>query len=294
MRVTEVDMVSDTFEEPINLRLSPAQRTGQFQIRQIIGLDADEINHKFFVGGHDYKTKHYEAFLKPREIVIRVILNPRFHLDENYSDVRDELYRYISRSRTRLVSLHFKSGPTTVSKIDGYISKLEAAHFTKLPEVQITITCDDPIFRGLSSVELPDFVSNHVNGVINVPDSLSTAPHGCRIEAVFGVDNNTSFEMYDKEIDYDMSFDFEYDGPAGDFDIGDKIILSSETGNKGVWVQYLDNEYYSGPLGLMERVSNYSIWPTIFPGDNQFYFPQLEANKFSSLKISYTPTYWGI
>lgn len=292
MRVTEIDLVSDTFEEALNFRLAPAKKTGQYQIRQIVGLDADEINQRFYVGGQNKESKYYEAYLKPREIVMRVILNPRFNLDENYSDVRDELYRYISKSRSRQLSLHFKSGTTAVSKIDGYISKFEAVHFTKLPEVQITITCPNPIFKALSYVELPDFVSNHVNGVINVPDSLSTAPHGCVIEATYSTDNNSSFSFYDKEHAYTTFFSVGYSSPYGNYDIGDKVFVSSESGSKDVWAVY--TEYPSSQIGLMSNVDAFSSWPIIFPGNNQFFFNALKNNKLSSLKIKFIPTYWGV
>ena len=123
-------------------------------------MDAEEIVPRFYGFGLtttsplNTKPRFYDFGMKPRNVVIRVVLNPRYKLDETYADIRDELYRNISSNRTGLIVLHFYYGATTVARLTGFITKFEVSHFTQLPEAQITIRCDDPMFRAINSVML--------------------------------------------------------------------------------------------------------------------------------------------
>jgi hypothetical protein len=174
MRVTGVDMYSANVEEPISFSLRASDPHAQYQVRSILGLDAEEIIQKFY-GTSNFGDKYYNFGLKPRDIVMRIVLQPKMILGQSASDVRDDLYRSIASTRTGGVRLHFKSGATTVSTISGSISKFEVGYFNKLPEVQLTIRCNDPMFRAVNPVEFleADLSSNP----LEIPDTLSTAPH---------------------------------------------------------------------------------------------------------------------
>src|SRR4029077_11294562 len=138
--------------EAISFSLSKSDPSAQYMVRNMIGLDTEELIPRFYGFGLVTGPKYYDFKLKPRLIVIRIVLNPRFNIDESYSDVRDTLYRAISAARTGLVTLQFNSGGTTVAQIMGFITKFEVPYFTPLPEVQITVRCDDPMFRAINSV----------------------------------------------------------------------------------------------------------------------------------------------
>lgn len=282
MRVTAVDMFTETFKEPITFNLLKEDPDAEYYVRQILGLDAEDIVSNFYAWSISGEKRYFNFNLKPRNIVMRIVLNPRFHLDENYADVRDNLYRSISANRTGLIDLHFRSGATTVAHIIGSLTKFEAVHFTNLPEVQLTFRCSDPLFKGVAPVH---FDTEDLDSIepVRIPDSLSTAPHGFIMQATF-VGSAESFTIQDVEIDPEWKFKVI---PAGGFLAGDVLYFSSENHNKQLYyTRSLDVVY------LADKVEPGSIWPILFPGQNQFHFVDLASVTLDS--VDYNPCYWGV
>jgi hypothetical protein len=282
MRVTSVALYSSTLSEAITFSLSNADPSDQYVVRTIIGLDAEEIIPKFYGLGLKTKPRFYEFGLKAREIVIRVVLNPRFNLDEAYSDVRDQLYRTISATRMGVVVLHFNSGATTVCKIEGFITKFEVPYFTELPEAQLTIRCDDPIFRAINPVSYASADLKTTNPVI-IPDSLSTAPHGFTMQQTFKA-SSTTYLIQDDPTQPEWVFKVT---PASTFLSGDIINFSSENSNRYIYMVRAGVTTY-----LMDRIQPGSMWPTMFPGSNSFQFVTLPSLNWNSLE--FYPAYWGV
>lgn len=282
MRVTNVGLYAANNIEAINFSLSKSDPTAQYMVRTMIGLDAEDLVPKFYGFGLVNKPKFYDFGMKPRDIVIRVVLNPRFNLDESYSDVRDELYRVISATRTGLVTLHFNSGGTTVAKISGFITKFEVPHFAPLPEVQITVRCDDPIFRAINPVIYTPTELKTTNPVI-VADSLSTAPHGFSMKVTFKA-TSPQFSVQDLASNPEWKFVVI---PNGGFASGDVLYFSSDTANK-----YLYMVRAAVTTHLVDRIQPGSIWPVVFPGANNFHFPEI-AN-FNWNELVYYAAYWGV
>src|SRR6478736_4238685 len=198
MRLSSVDMYSPNSSEAVTFNLRAANSDDRYQVRNILGLDAEEILPKFYGFGLQTKARMYDLRLKPRELVIRIILNPNFRVDESYSDIRDDLYRAISAARTGQVVLHFKAGATIVARIYGFITKFEVPYFVKLPEVQFTINCDDPMFRAINPVIFLPTQLATANPIL-IPDSLSTAPHGFTFQVTFKA-NAASFTIQDVSV----------------------------------------------------------------------------------------------
>lgn len=283
MRVTSVDMFSANIEEPISFSLDSVEQDAQYMVRSILGLDAEEIIQKFY--GSSYTGKQFYNFnLNPRDIVMRIALNPRVILGESYSDIRDSLYRAISSTRTGGVKLHFNSGATVVSSIFGFISKFETAYFNQLPEVQLTIRCNDPMFRAINPVIFgPDDLA--VNPVI-IPDSLSTAPHGFVMEVVFN-ETAYTFTIQDKEVDPEWRF---YLVPYEDlFLAGDVLHISSEFSDKSVYIIRAGNT-----IPIANTIQYNSNWPIVFPfpSENKFYIAEFDSLTWVSLE--YYASYWGV
>jgi hypothetical protein len=282
MNVTSVDMYTQTFEEPITFSLLKQDVDAQYQCRTIIGLDAEEIISRFYGWSLSGENRYYDFKLKPRDVVMRIVLNPRFNLDETYSDVRDDLYRAISANRTGIIELDFRSGATTVSRIFGSIIKFEAVHFTNLPEVQITIRCNDPMFRGINPVTFgPDEMMSI--SPVRIPDSLSTSPHGFTMQLTFTADI-PDFTIQDVAVDPEWKFKVI---PDGGFDTGDVLHFSSEFSDKKLY-------YVRGAstVHLADKIESGSIWPILFPGQNEFHFVNLASFDWDS--VSYYASYWGV
>ena len=282
MRVTSVDMYSSASEEAITFSLQNSEPNAQYQARTILGLDAIDIVPKFYGWSLSGANKYYDFTLKPREIVMRIILSPRFKLDESYSDIRDSLYRVISANRTGLVTLHFKSGGTLVSQILGSVVKFEATHFTNLPEVQLTIRCNDPMFKAINPVIFEPEDLDTTNPIL-VPDSLSTAPHGFTFQATFHA-TAASFTIQDAASNPEWKFKVI---PDGGFLSGDVLYFSSEHSNKHIY-------YVRGAttVQLADKIESGSIWPLLFPGHNEFHFVNLASFNWNS--VEYYASYWGV
>jgi hypothetical protein len=276
-------MYSANIEEPITFSLLGSEPNAQYQARSILGLDNEEIIQKFYGASIDGSSKFYEYGLKARDIVMRVVLNPREILGETYSDIRDDLYRTISANRTGRVKLHFSSGGTVVSGIFGYISKFEVAYFNKLPEVQLTIRCNDPMFRAINPVRFENVELTSNPNII--PDTLSTCPHGFFARFTF-ISDVATFTMQDAEINPEWRFRIV---PLGGFFTDDVLYISSEFANKYAYLIRGDDVLYLG-----DRIEPTSLWPVIFPFPNANTFWVEEAGQLAWDELEYSAAYWGV
>lgn len=296
MKLTHVSLYANDVEA-LTFSLRPGRTDSKFQVRQILGLDADDLIPRFYGFGHelgvDPPRRFYDFGMNPREIVVRVTLNPRFELDESYSDIRDEMLRAISASRTGEVTLLFNYVGTNVAKIDGFITKFEVPHWTALPEVQMTIRCEDPVLRGANPIRYenmdPAFTASGSGvGQLVMGDNLSTAPHGLTMQVTIGVETGT-ITIQDAELDTDwkMIIGAPIVGLEDAFQIGDILTISSESKIKAAYVERAGSTY-----NLLDKIHAGSQWPIIFPGFNEFWVPQAASLDFNY--VEYYPAYWGI
>jgi len=270
---------------PITFSLEGIYEKGQYEVRSILGLDAEDIIPKFYGNSTDGSENFYDFVMKAREIVLRVILNPRFNLDESFSDVRDELYKVISSTRSGQIQLHFKSGTTTVAMIEGSIIKFEVDHFTKLPEVQLTIRCNDPLFKAINPVILtPAYLYAATSGAyVTIPNERSTAPHGFKMDFVINGPILT-YKIQDLETNPTWKFELGY---FGGFLNGDHIYFSSEQNDRYIYMIRSGEK-----IDLMDVVYANSVWPVLFPGANKFYFFHISWTVWNDMR--YYPRYWGV
>jgi hypothetical protein len=288
MRVTDIALYAGTSPEavePINFSLSQYEPLAQYMVREMTGLDGAELIPRFYGFGIQSKAKFYDFGMQAREIVMRVVLNPRFQMDESYSDVRDTLYRAISAVRTGVIVLHFNSVGTTVARIFGFITRMEVEHFSPLPEVSLTIRCNDPMFRAINPVvyDLTDpMVLTPTNPVL-IADSLSTAPHGFQMQVTFKA-NSPSFTIQDVATNPEWLFRVT---PSGGFLTGDVLYFSSDYSNKYLYMIRGGVTTY-----LVDKIQPDSVWPIIFPGGSRFHF--VDIANFNWNHITYYAAYWGV
>lgn len=281
MKVTGVELSSDN-ANVISFGMGDVLSTDKYLIKTIIGLDADEVIRKFYSFASNSNAKFYNFSMKKRELTFRIILNPNYSINEDFSDIRDDIYRSISSSRTGLINVLFRAGGAVVAQISGYFTKFEVPYFSNVPEIQITLNCDDFMLRGYNPVEL-EAATLGTGSHIYVSDSISTAPHGLTMSLEY---NSTSpyFKITDDILD--SSWEFKVT-PSGGFLIGDTLVISSEYTSRNV---YLVRGATTIPL--MDRISATSTWPIIFPGSNEF--DVYDKIRFNWSYISYFPAYWGL
>lgn len=288
MKLTSIDLYSNGKQVAAFSFRDPAS-SNPYIAQQVTGLDADEIVPKFNGTSFDGTTKHFDLAINKREIVILVALNPQWRLGKSYSDLRDDLYRTISASRDGMVQLIFKQGTLALGTIKGFVTKFETGLFSQTPQVQITIRCDDGMIRSVEEYiydinELNDDVTEigigTVNRSVTLVDNKSTAPHGFRFNVTL-----TSVASFFDIIDTssgDRFFKIEFD-----FLIDDVLYFSSVQNAKDVHVLRGVTE-----TKLTDKVTIGSVWPVVYPGNNEFTFSS--DGTFDWGELSYYNAYWGI
>jgi len=280
MKLTSVEVHPDKSADIAVLGFRDPRNENSYNVKDIVGLAADDIVPQYY--GSYGNSKFYNLSLSSREIVVKVGLNPNFENDESYSSLRDGLYKMISSSRTGKVQLQFKNDTDIIAGISGYVSKFEALHFEKAPEVQFTIRCDDPMLKALAPYEInPDeFKTDNMK----ITDNKSTAPHGFDFELTFSAAVAT-LSLFDPN-DPSWTFDVTPTVSASGFQIGDVLYFSSD------YTRELYIERSTDIIYIAHGIVPGSMWPLLFPGENTFSFNVPTSVAFR--KISYYPTYWGV
>lgn len=284
MRITHVDISPEGSSEIISLSLNSPSPYDPYLVKSITELDANELSSLYYGKSSDSTKRFYETSLSKREPVITLSLNPSLTNQSlnTYSKLRDNLYRCVSSSRTGLVSLIFKNKEESVSMLSCRIGNIETDHFSPTQEVAITFVTEKPYFRSLSRVEArPDLYKNLYS--FSVTDNLSTSPHG----VIFELELREAGKIFEISPPYtSIQPDWKFRlNRTNNFSVGTVFTISSETDNKKVVGQLGPN-----PVGMADLVATNSVFPIIFPGENQFK-TNLKVH-VKSARFYYT--YWGI
>jgi len=278
MKVTSIELHPSGSDDVCVLSFRDPRRRNPYNVKAMVGLGADEIVHRFY--GVSGSSKFYNLSVEKKDVIARIALNPAFANGETFSTLRDRIYKMISSSRRGVIDLHFMNLEQVVAKLSGFVTKMETPYFEKEQEVQITISCIDPMLRS------PDPVSVSLVGqtpeLTVVDDDISTAPHGLSFELEIGYD---LAEIVITDPD-DDSWQFRL-APVGGFLTGDVLHCSSEYNNKLLYVERSGND-----IPIVDTIVQGSVWPIIFPGSNKFSIANAANLTWNS--ISYYPTYWGV
>lgn len=283
MKITNIDVQASNSVNVLNLNFRDPTNQSPYMIKDITGLDAEEIIPKFYSTDFSNK-KYFDLSLNRREIVMLIGLNPNFALGQSTASLRDTLYKLIAASRTGAIKLIFKDGNATKAQISGFITKIESLSFTKTPEVKLTIHCEEGLLKATeeTSFNFDDF-DIEINDII-ITDSNSTAPHGFRFGVEF-VGYIPEFSIQDAEVP-NWKFQVNLTGsPLVQFIAGDHLHFSSEVNNRYLYIVRGDTT-----LHLADRILPTSIWPIIFPGPNTFILSDLVIWEY----FKYFSTYWGV
>lgn len=281
MKITSVEMVPEGSSNICVMSFRDPRRENPYNVKQIVGLDADEITPRYYgISGGSSASKLFNLVLEKRDVVALIELNPTFSTNQTYSDLRTALYKMIAASRTGKVWLHFKNEDESIAAVSGFVKKFEAGHFSKNPEVQITIECEDPMLRALVPIDVD--VSELDPADTTISDPLSTAPHGFVFELQFNAPRSSLYVGDTSPIEWGFEV-----APVGGFLTNDVLHLSSELNNKYLYIQRGLEKIHLGDV-----ITSGSVWPILFPGDNNFVF--LSPSGLEWVAISHYPTYWGV
>lgn len=279
MKVTSIHLITEPNPVPLVLDFRTRSGSNPYLIKAADGLDVDEILRQYYGDGGGGTGRMYDLMLAQRAVVLRFALNPNFSQNKSYSDLRDDVYRFVASSRTGLVTLEFKNGATTVAVLSGYIAKVEAPQFSKTQDAQLTIACDDPMMKAPQRTVVDVSALDNVNTTIF--DNESTAPHGFQFRLVC-TGALASYSITDATAGKPLTVT---PTSLGGFQVGDVLHGSTERGNKYLYLVRGASTYH-----LVDKVTPGSVWPLIFPGENQY---SGHAN-MDWQYISYLKTYWGV
>lgn len=276
MRVDRIDLYSND-NEVARFDVNVLDIRNPYVIKAITGLDGDQIVPRFYGNGLVSGTAFYDMALEPREVAMRIGLNPNYNVNASPSDLRSDLYRAVASSRGGTVKLKFNDDNSVVGVLTGVVTKFEAPIFSDTPEVQITIRCEDPIIKSdyLTSVIVADLDE----AAPLLTDPVSTSPHGFKFKLTFTgsvnpfVIRDTSTPEWKFQVDYA-------------FLSGDELYFSSETDDK-----YLYRVRSAVSIQLMDMIQPGSVWPIIFPGENQF---DVVGTSFVWNECFWFETHWGV
>lgn len=301
MKITSVELHAENSSDSVVLSFRDPSRSNSYNIKAIMGLDADEIVPRFYKGSGS-SGRFYNLSLQKRDIVVRTELNPDFESNKSFSDLRDDLYKMIASSRTGVIDVKFLEKETVRAVLSGFVSKFETASFNKTPEVQITIKCSEPMLRAPNPTVLDPSQINPVQVVVPVGpvgegqvgftpltewafsfyDTLSTAPHGFAMELRFLEPMTTLI------IDDPLNTYWEFQAtPINGFFKDDILVFSSELNKKHLYIRRGITIIH-----LADVIKPESVWPIMFPGQNIFRIREHEKIDFTA--FSYHPTYWGV
>lgn len=281
-------------EQYASFSLRQVDESQSYILESVVGLDPNQIASLFYGSFTESTTNtkelYFNMMLPPREIGMKIKLNPQIQSNETYSGLREHLYRIIARSRTGLIELRFLYNSVTVAVIQGRVSRLESNLFDTDPKVQLTLRCDDPMLKGPSyiSAALDELTWPETIGYV-ISDDYSTAPHGFKMELTVG--SYGVNELTIKTITGYDNLEFQVDKA---FSPGDVISFSSEENNK-----YLYFTRGSTVTHIVDKIAEGSVWPILFPGDNSFevYAPsdeELFGYTVTIAELTYKPHYWGV
>lgn len=285
MKLTGISLSGEYGVGEIDFAFNNAFQNGSYLIKNTTGLDAQDI---FYSANNDGNGKTYSAFLRDREIVIQLSMNPNFSIGESYSSLRDGLYRLIFGMPDNKLFIRLKNGTQVVAQTDCLMTKIESDQFAKVQDITLTLKCNEAIFRGPEKIvfteeDCADFLWYDWR----ITDDLSTAKHGVSFEFEFTppylnyfsltIDNNFSFGVNPPHNSTWLAGDIirinnDYD------EVSKKTLKQVLVISNGQWYRVYDQFGYG------------VTWPYLRPGENRFRFQQPAVVK----SVSYWPTYLGV
>lgn len=246
------------------------------------GLDPPNLV-SMVIGFDSYGTPIMDSVSEKREIVLRLALSPV--LGQSFSSLRDNLYRFINR--TVMISLMDDS--IVVAQARGFISKVEAVHFSNTPDIQMTIECVEGEFTAPFAIDIPFVNLNTTQPVITYEDG--TAPTGFELQFNYtAVAGRAGFTIFNHSRVWFVGASQAYNEFTVTYPLvtNDVITISTQPKNKRLTL------LRSGVThDLAGYVNGGAVWPRLYPGVNTFEW-DLSSTWMTWVSASYTPKYWGV
>lgn len=272
---------SDSWPLPIcDLNLNSSAGENGYILKQVEGLEPPDLSE--IVEGFDiYGTPSIIDVPDKRHLAFKIGLNPK--VGQSYGELRDVLYRFISRS----VLIRLMNDGIVLAETKGHIHKFEADLFSNRPEVEITIECKDGALFGPIDIGIPTATLNTTDPVINYQEG--SAPTG--LDLKFNVTASvsgfsiTNYGRVHRLTAVPISNKFELTYPLVS---GDQITLSTQPGSRRLTL--LRSSVVTDLAGY---INIGAVWPLLYPGVNTMTWT-LGSSWLSWVTATYRPRFWGV
>lgn len=265
--------------------LDEAKLDHPYILEDATGLDNDLIIPQYYGGysGVTPSNQFYNMQPGPRDVALKIKLNPQYDDDITVSHLRHVLQQAIGSSRTGLVELRFIYNTTLFAAyVRGFVAKFEASIFSDNPEVILTIHCDFPFLLSPTETELAGSSLTAAMPNPTLSDTSSTAPHGFRMDLTIGSGGTASPFVIQGKYGYTIApFTINQAMVSGD-----TLHFSSVYGDK-----YLYYIHSGVTTHLTDKIAAGSIWPIMFPGDTRITFGY---SNITITSLRFQKYYWGI
>lgn len=236
--------------------------------------------------GRPLSGKGYFQSRRPqlREIVLRIGLQPEWNIGQTPQELRTELYGLLTPKFGYLLGIEIIDGNTTIAVSGGHVRNFEIAPFSKDPEVQITIACDQSYLMGpnfLSQAPSRAVSGNTSSFTVNNP---GTAPTGFTASFQFKAAQSGVIRLSDEAVNGESI------GVSQNVAIDDVIIFSTTPGDRGIWFKPAASSTATSILGGIEQDSE---WIQLHNGDNVLRLNHPNFVWFAG-GVTFKPAYWGV
>jgi Phage tail protein len=274
--LTKVD-IDDLQGHTLSLPMQPT--TPGYIVREIEGLDPVKATITATEFGQLDGSQFQSARREPRDLKLRIGLEPYFAGGSSVSALRTALYRCAMPKGT--VKLTFYIDDVASYTISGVVETFETPLFAKDPEVSIGVRCMDPDFLAISETTV------NGNSVSTTTEQTVTVDGTVEAGYIFTLSVNRTgvagFTLYNRRPDGSMA---QLDVTLA-LTTGDVVKISTQPKNK-----YATLTRGGSTTSILYAVSNSSKWGPLYPDLN--YIRVLISGAAIPYTIVYTNRYGGL
>jgi len=264
----------------VDLNLDSSAGDNGFTLNKSSGLGPPTLT-KVVTGFDTNGIPIFDNVPQKRQIGLKISITPR--LGQEFGDLRDQLYKMVSRS----IFIRFMNGAEIIAQTTGFIKNIVPDMFTPKPEIVLDIECNEGDLKGPNAFDIPIATLNTLTPVINyekgsAPTGLDLTYAVTATHSGFTISNHAEF-WHVGDADVNNQFIVSYT-----FLNGDIITLSTHPRNKR-----LIRTRSGVDLDLAGYINPGAVWPKLYSGVNSFSWTFASSwGHFTA--ASYIPRYWGV
>lgn len=234
--------------------------TDLIQVRNIDGLDPVKASVNTSPRGAVAGTSYTGSSVPSRNIVLSLGLNPDWDI-WTYESLRDLLYLYfMPQKAVRLVFLREDKIPV---EIYGIVESVGINHFSKDPEVTVSVVCPDPYFIAVEPTVITG-QSIRPGGAEVIVDYQGTIETGFLTKVTYvsgAAPTNIAIQVGNELLSY---FDVDASVNAALYFDMSSIAMMKFVQNVAIGTGVITN------LLSKMHIQEGSSWPVLQPGENEF------------------------